>query len=150
MSDIQDYVINQPLETQTFFALVDATARLVGVSEKYWHSRGLNGARIRLLVEIAKAGGSILPSTLANEIGVTRANISVLLVPLEKDGYIESSGHPEDGRKRRIVLAEKGERLLREELPGNRKVIASQMKGLNEEQMHELLRLFRKLQGGMD
>lgn len=146
MKDIQKYVTEQPLESQTFFALVDATAKLVGASEKYWFSKGLNGARIRLLVEIAKAGGSILPSMLAAKIGVTKANISVLLVPLEQQGYIRSSTHPEDGRKRRIILTPEGENLLWGELPGNRAVIGKEMAGLNEAEMRQLLLLLNKLQ----
>ncbi|RNB85146.1 MarR family transcriptional regulator [Brevibacillus fluminis] len=150
MTTIQQYVTNLPLETETFFALVDTTARLVGVSEKYWHQQGINGARIRLLVEIAKEGGTMLPSVLAERIGVTRANISVLLHPLEQGGYIRSSDHPEDGRKRRVELTEAGEKLLWDVLPENRKVVAAQMTGLDAAEMHELLRLFRKLQQGME
>lgn len=148
MNDIQRYVTELPLEARTFFSLVDATARLIGFSEKYWSSKGLNGARIRLLVEIAKAGGTILPSDLAARIGVTRANISVLLVPLEEAGYLTSSDHPEDGRKRIIVLAPEGERLLRDVLPGNRSVIASRMEALNDEEKVQLLTLLGKLQKG--
>lgn len=148
MENIQQYVTQQPLEVKAFFALVDTTARLVGASEKYWFAKGLNGARIRLLGEIAKAGGSILPSALAARIGVTKANISVLLVPLEQLGYIRSASHPEDGRKRRIALTSEGESLLLDVLPGNRTVIAEQMRRLDEAEMRQLLALLNKLQGG--
>lgn len=147
MKDIQQYVTRQPVEVETFFELVDATARLIGISEKYWHSLGWNGARIRILVEIAKAGGAMLPSALAGRIGVTRANISVLLAPLENMGYIRSSGHPEDGRKRSVVLTEAGERLLMEALPGNRAVIAEQMSRLSGAELKQLSELLAKLQG---
>jgi DNA-binding MarR family transcriptional regulator len=148
MRDIQQYVTELPLESRMFFSLVDATARLIGFSEKYWSSKGLNGARIRLLVEIAKAGGTILPSVLASRIGVTKANISALLVPLEKLGYLASSDHPEDGRKRMIVLTPVGESLLWDVLPGNRSVIAARMKGLKEEEKRQLIALLGKLQEG--
>ncbi|MEK8132115.1 MarR family transcriptional regulator [Paenibacillus filicis] len=148
MKKIQEYVNNHSLEVQAFFALVDTTARLIGISEKYWHSLGLNGARIRLLVEIAKEGGSVLPSTLAGRIGVTKANISVLLGPLEQLGYIRSSSHPEDGRKRRIELSPEGERLLWEVLPGNREIIADQMKSLGESELRQLLAALHTLQKG--
>lgn len=146
MTDIHKYVTEQPLEVQTFFALVDTTARLIGVSEKYWNTKGMNGARIRILVEVAKAGGSILPSTLASRIGVTKANISVLLVPLEQFGYIRCTSHPEDGRKRTIELTPKGEGLLWEVMPGNRTVITEQLERLDETEMQQLLLLLGKLQ----
>jgi DNA-binding MarR family transcriptional regulator len=150
MKDIQQYVLQQPSEVGAFFELVDAAARVIGVSEKYWHSLGLNGARIRVLVEIAKAGGSILPSALAQRIGVTRANISVLLVPLEDRGYIHTSSHPEDGRRRRVVLTEEGKQLLLDVLPGNREVITAQMKRLSPEELELLSRLLAKLQEGAE
>ncbi|MBB6670436.1 MarR family winged helix-turn-helix transcriptional regulator [Cohnella nanjingensis] len=150
MKEIQRYVTLQPLEVETFFAMVDATAALIGVSEKYWHAQGLNGARIRMLVEIAKAGGVILPSDLAARIGVTKPNVSVLLAPLEEAGYIQSSSHPEDGRKRRIALTAEGERLLFEALPGNRAVVSERMGRLSEPEMRQLLALFAKLREEAD
>ncbi|RCX15386.1 DNA-binding MarR family transcriptional regulator [Fontibacillus phaseoli] len=143
--NIQKYVTEQPLEVRAFFALVDTTAHLVAASEKYWASKSLNGARIRILVEIAKAGGNILPSVLAGRIGVTKANISAMLIPLEQLGYIHTSSHPEDGRKRRIFLSPEGERLLLEEMPGNRETVAENMKSLDETEMKQLLSLLHKL-----
>ncbi|NBD25780.1 MarR family winged helix-turn-helix transcriptional regulator [Paenibacillus glycinis] len=146
MTDIRNYVAEQPLAVRTFFALVETTAGLVGASERYWSANGTNGARIRILVEIAKAGGAILPSELAGRIGVTKANVSVLLTPLEELGYIHSTSHPEDGRKRRIVLSPEGERILSDLLPGNRATIEGRMKGLEEAEMKQLFALLRKLQ----
>ncbi|WP_410771447.1 MarR family winged helix-turn-helix transcriptional regulator [Fontibacillus sp. BL9] len=143
--NIQKYVLEQPLEVRTFFALVDTTAHLVAASEKYWFSKQLNGARIRILVEIAKAGGNILPSVLAGRIGVTKANISAMLIPLEQLGYIVTSSHPEDGRKRRIVLSPEGEQLLLDVMPGNRETVADHMKSLDEAEMKQLLSLLHKL-----
>lgn len=143
--DIQNYVTNQPLEVQTFFAMVDTTAHLVAASEKYWVSKNLNGARIRILVEIAKAGGNILPSVLAGRIGVTKANISAMLIPLEQLGYIHTASHPEDGRKRCIILSAEGERLLHDVMPGNRETITENMKSLDKEELKQLLSLLHKL-----
>lgn len=145
MSDLQQYVLDPPLHTQAFFALVDTTAHLVGVSEKYWSSQGLNGARIRVLVEISKEGGTILPSKLAQKIGVTKPNISTLLVPLEKDGFISRSGHPEDGRKSVIAITAEGRELLHKHLPENRREIAEKMKSLSEAELNQLLSLLHKL-----
>ncbi|THF81638.1 MarR family winged helix-turn-helix transcriptional regulator [Cohnella fermenti] len=149
MDDLQRYVLEQPVEVEAFFAMVDTTAELIGVSEKYWSSQGINGARIRILVEIAKAGGAILPSVLAERIGVTKANISVLLAPLERQGYIRSADDPEDGRKRRVLLTEVGERLLLDALPGNRLTIGKRMTKLSADELKQLLSLLRKLRGDL-
>lgn len=128
--------------------MVGATAGTVAVSEKYWQVQGLNGARIRVLVEIAKHGGSILPSLLAERIAVTKANISLLLTPLEKDGYITRAAHAQDGRKTVISLTEAGKRLLLEQLPGNRKAVAAVMNRLDEPELQLLLELLNKLSRG--
>lgn len=128
--------------------MVGATAGTVAVSEKYWQAQGLNGARIRVLVEIAKHGGSILPSLLAERIAVTKANISLLLTPLEKDGYITRAAHAQDGRKTVISLTEAGKRLLLEQLPGNRKAVAAVMNRLDEPELQLLLELLNKLSRG--
>ncbi|WP_341347550.1 MarR family transcriptional regulator [Paenibacillus sp. FSL H3-0469] len=148
MDDLQKFVTELPLANELFFALVEATAGTVAVSEKYWQAQGLNGARIRVLVEIAKHGGTMLPSLLAARIGVTKANISLLLTPLEKDGYITRAGHAHDGRKTVISLTEAGGRLLMEQLPGNREAVAAVMNRLDETELHLLLELLNKLVRG--
>lgn len=148
MDDLQKVVLELPLENEVFFALIGATAGAVAVSEKYWQSQGLNGARIRVLVEIAKHGGTILPSLLAERIGVTKANISLLLIPLEKDGYITRAAHAQDGRKTVISLTEAGKRLLMEQLPGNREAVAAVMNRLDEPELKLLLELLNKLSRG--
>lgn len=145
MDDLQQYVLNLPLHNEVFFALVGTTAHVVGGSEKYWQLQGLNGARIRVLVEIAKQGGEILPSLLAEKIGVTKANISLLLIPLEKDGYITRGAHALDGRKTVITLTAAGQTLLKKQLPGNREAVAAVMKRLDEEELRQLLYLLNKL-----
>lgn len=145
MNDLQRYVSMQPREVEAFFAMVETTAELVAVSEKYWSSRGINGARIRILVEIAKAGGSILPSALAACIGVTKANVTVLLAPLEREGYVRSESDPQDGRKRRILLTDRGEKLLLDELPGNRSAVTKRMGELSDDEQQLLISLLRKL-----
>ncbi|MEK3700078.1 MarR family transcriptional regulator [Paenibacillus sp. FSL R10-2199] len=145
MDALQKYVLELPLHNEVFFAMVGATAHAVAVSEKYWQAQGLNGARIRVLVEIAKHGGAILPSLLAERIGVTKANISLLLTPLDKDGYISRADHAKDGRKTVISITEAGRALLSEQLPGNREAVAGVMKRLDDTELHQLLGLLNKL-----
>lgn len=124
---------------------METTASAVAVSEKYWQLHGLNGARIRILVEIAKHGGSILPSALAERIGVSKANISLLLSPLEKEKYITRAGHAEDGRKTVISITEQGQTLLLKHLPENRQAVAEVMSRLDGEELCQLMRLLGKL-----
>ncbi|AIQ52650.1 MarR family winged helix-turn-helix transcriptional regulator [Paenibacillus sp. FSL R7-0331] len=143
--DLHKLVLEQPPATEAFFTLVETTANAVAVSEKYWQAHGLNGARIRILVEIAKHGGSILPSALAEKIGVSKANISLLLSPLEKEAYIARAGHAEDGRKTVISITEQGQSLLLEHLPENRQAVAEVMNRLDEQELRQLMRLLGKL-----
>ncbi|MNS75790.1 putative HTH-type transcriptional regulator [compost metagenome] len=150
MKDLQEYVIDLPLHNLVFFTLVETTAKLVDVSEKYWQSKGLNGARIRILVEIMKEGGTLLPSTLAKKIGVTKSNISLLLSPLENEGYIRREPHPEDGRKWVISITREGQNLLLQYLPENRQGITEKMQVLEDQELTQLLALLNKLKKGKD
>jgi len=145
VKDLQDYVLDLPLPNRAFFALVETTAKLVDVSEKYWQARGINGARIRILVEIMKEGGTVLPSTLARKIGVTKSNISLLLTPLENEGYLRREAHPLDGRKWVISITPEGQSLLLLHLPDNRQCVAAKMQALDEQELHQLLMLLHKL-----
>lgn len=145
MEDLQKYVLERPLPTEAFFTLVETTANVVAVSEKYWQAHGLNGARIRVLVEIAKEGGEILPSVLAEKIGVTKANISLLLSPLEKYGYITRASHAMDGRKTVISITTEGRTLLSKHLPDNRLAVAGKMNKLDAGELSQLIYLLKKL-----
>ena len=145
MKDLQDFVTDLPLQQQVFFALVEATAKLVDVSEKYWQAQGLTGARIRILVEIMKEGGTVLPTTLAHKIRVTKANVSLLLSPMEQDGLIRRDPHPTDGRKWVVSITGEGQSLLLLHLPENRQRIAEGLKGLDEHELEQLLLLLAKL-----
>jgi DNA-binding MarR family transcriptional regulator len=145
MKDLQQYVLDMPLHATVFFSLVETTAALVEVSEKYWQSKGSNGARIRILVEMMKEGGMILPSALAHKIGVSKANISLLLSPLENDGLIRREQHPTDGRKSVLTITAEGQSLLLRYLPENRQQIAAKMQALEEHELQQLLLLLNKL-----
>ncbi|MGG4094440.1 MarR family winged helix-turn-helix transcriptional regulator [Paenibacillus lautus] len=145
LDDLQQYVLDLPLPTLAFFTLVETTAKLVDVSESYWKSQGLNGARIRILVELMKEGGTMLPSKLAQKIGVTKPNISLLLTPLEHEGLIRREPHPRDGRKSVITITSEGQRLLIHNLPENRQRISDKMNVLTEPELKQLLGLLQKL-----
>ncbi|WP_301171802.1 MarR family winged helix-turn-helix transcriptional regulator [Brevibacillus nitrificans] len=146
--DLQQYVQDLPMPSTVFFALVETTAKLVDHSEKYWQSQGLTGARIRILVEIMKEGGSILPSMLAERIGVSKANISLLLGPLESEQWIRREPHAVDGRKTVITITAAGQNVLLKHLPGNRQRIEDSMRALDETEQRQLLSLLNKLRRG--
>ena len=136
------------MPSTVFFALVETTAKLVDHSEKYWQSQGMSGARIRILVEIMKEGGSILPSMLAERIGVSKANISLLLGPLESEQWIRREPHAVDGRKTVIIITAAGQKVLLKHLPGNRQRIEDSMRALDETEQRQLLFLLNKLRRG--
>lgn len=146
--DLQQYVLDLPLPNTVFFALVEATAKLVDLSDRYWQSQGLHGARVRILVELMKEGGTLLPSLLANKIGVTKANVSLLLTPLEQDGLIRREPHPSDGRKWVVSITAAGQTFLLRHLPENRQRVADAMNALNTQELHQLLALLAKLKNG--
>lgn len=82
---------------------------------------------------------------LARKIGVTKSNISLLLIPLEHEGLIIRASHPQDGRKTVISITSEGQSILLKHLPENRQQIAEKMNVLNEQELQQLLVLLNKL-----
>ena len=82
------------------------TQRIGALNENYL-ARGRPLGEARLIFEIGLAGGSDL-SVLRQRLGLDSGYMSRLLRSLEKQGIIEVSKAPGDGRARRVLIAAKG------------------------------------------
>jgi DNA-binding MarR family transcriptional regulator len=91
---------------------------------------------------------ALLPSEVAEKIGVTRATVTGLLDGLERDGFVQRKAHPEDRRAVTVALTTKGRCFLDELLPGHYRRIAGLMANLDEDERKELVRLLAKVAAG--
>lgn len=90
--------------------------------------------------------GPRTPAELADAAGVTRATMTGLIDTLERDGYVKREPDPDDRRMMSVLLTSRGEKFMREFLPGHFKAIASIMSTLTETERKTLVRLLVKVQ----
>lgn len=92
----------------------------------------------------------LLPSEVAEKIGVTRATVTGLLDGLERDGFVRRKAHPDDRRAVTVALTAKGRTFLDDLLPGHYRRIAGLMANLDEDERKELVRLLTKVAAATD
>lgn len=68
-----------------------------------------------MILEVQEKG--LMPSELANSLGVTQATVSGLIRGLEESGHIKRLDHASDGRSCVVTLTEKGRRFMTEVRP---------------------------------
>lgn len=77
----------------------------------------LSPGRYTLLVILRKSPAGLMPSEIAQKVGVTQATISGLINSLEKAQLVERKTHEKDGRSFVIKLTDKGESVMKEIAP---------------------------------
>lgn len=107
---------------------------------------GITHARMRLLGALYFGGPQIM-SSLSEELGVTRRNVTALVDALEGEGLVSRSSHPTDRRATVIELTEAGERKARITHEIYRKLVSELFETLSEEDRRELLRIIGLLKG---
>ncbi len=99
-----------------------------------------------LLGADAGTPGPRTPAELADAAGVTRATMTGLVDTLERDGYVTREPDPVDRRMMSVRLTAKGDKFLREFLPGHFKVTAAILSTLTEAERKTFVQLLVKVQ----
>lgn len=94
-------------------ALRKATRRVSQLYDAVLAPCGLKVSQYSILVHIARAGTPSM-TDLARAMVLDRSALAHNLKPLERDGYVQTSRDPLDGRSRRVALTEKGRAKLTE------------------------------------
>jgi DNA-binding MarR family transcriptional regulator len=102
--------------------------------------RGLTYARMRLLGTL-HCGGPQIMSSISDELGVTRRNVTALVDALEDEGLVRRQPHPTDRRATVIELTPEGERTTGAMYDEHRQAVAELFADLSEEDQRELIRL---------
>jgi DNA-binding MarR family transcriptional regulator len=105
---------------------------------------------VMMMLERPCVSNGMLPSEIADKLGVTRATVTGLLDGLEKDSLISRHMHPDDRRAFCIELTDKGRDFLAKLLPDHYKRIAGLMAHLDDEERSQLVALLSKVSLGQD
>jgi DNA-binding MarR family transcriptional regulator len=143
-----DTVGSKPLAEGSALRLVDEFAAFGPPYMKWVRSRlgegGISYARMRLLGAL-HCGGPQIMSSISDELGVTRRNITALVDALEEEGLVQRKPHPTDRRATIIELTPKGFETTDSMYEGHREAVAELFTDLSEEDLSELVRLLGSL-----
>lgn len=132
---------NRNLSVITWIRLVRVVQRISHAGTEQIERHGLSGAQFDVLAQIAAKEGQ-LQQDIAQELLVTKGNISQLLAKLERDKFIERR---QEGRANHLFLTEKGRALVAQILPKHDAFITEHMQKLSPDELRQLLALLRKL-----
>jgi DNA-binding MarR family transcriptional regulator len=143
-----DTVNSGPVVEESSLRLVDEFAGFGPAYMKWVRSRlqerGMTYARMRLLGTLHCNGPQIMTS-ISDELGVTRRNVTALVDALEEEGLVRRRPHPTDRRATVIEMTEQGEQTMDRMYDEHRAEVAELFRDLSEEDRRELVRLLGSL-----
>ncbi len=137
-----------PAAEESSLQLVDELAAFGPAYMKWVRSRlrgrGMTYARMRLLGALHCNGPQIMTS-ISDELGVTRRNVTALVDALEEEGLVRRKPHPTDRRATVIEMSGQGAETMERIYDEHRAEVAELFSGLTEENRRELVRVLGSL-----
>ena len=134
---------SEPVAEGSALRLVDEFAAFGPCYMKWVRSRlgegGISYARMRLLGAL-HCGGPQIMSSISDELGVTRRNVTALVDALEEEGLVRRKPHPTDRRAIVIELTEQGFETTNSMYERHRAAVAELFSDLSEKDRAELTR----------
>lgn len=139
-----DAIERETVVGESLLRLVDEFAAFGPLYLKWVRSRlqdgGMTYARMRLLGALHCKGPQIM-SSISDELGVTRRNVTALVDALEEEGLLRRKPHPTDRRATVIEMTDRGELTMDRVYDEHRAAVAELFAGLEEEDRRELARM---------
>jgi DNA-binding MarR family transcriptional regulator len=101
-------------------------------------------ARMRLLGALHCSGSQIMTS-ISDELGVTRRNVTALVDALEEEGLVRRRPHPTDRRATVIEMTSQGEQMMDRIYDEHRAAVGELFAELSEEDREDLSRMLGTL-----
>jgi DNA-binding MarR family transcriptional regulator len=132
--------------------LLRVSKRLLAHFHQRFEAQDLSPGKYSVLMELLAlgGGGALMPSELAERIGVTRPTITGLVDGLVKQGLVERAAAANDRRAVRVRLTRAGKRRMGSLLPGQFAAMASIVDGLSKRDRATLRRLLGSIEEKMD
>lgn len=118
--------------------------------DTYFSQYNLSSGRFIILQLLFQNQAGLMPSDLAEKVGVTQATISGLINNLSKSGLLERIQHEQDGRAFVIKLTAQGHELLSKLQPDFYSKISKLMQTLTPEEQKLYSQLSQKLISAVD
>lgn len=113
--------------------------------DQFFSQFNLSSGRYTLMVLLHKIPEGLMPSEIAQKVGVTQATISGLINSLEKAELVKRTTHEKDGRSFVIILTDKGRDLMDKILPVYHEKISHFWSEFDETEKHQLNSLMERM-----
>lgn len=132
-----------------WFEVVRAHAACVRVLSERCREVGLTLPQHDVLARLL-ADGSLRQNDLADRLFVTKSNVTALLSRMERDGLVQRSPDPEDGRAKRVSMTPTGEQRVRASLDRQREVAAGMIAQLTPEECAAMGDMMRRVRAYLE
>lgn len=161
LESAKDFPDLDPSAAEAFLHLLRTGDDVFGIAEENLANHGISQGRFCVMMLLWRGSescaakllgadtcvpGPRTPAELADAAGVTRATMTGLVDTLERDGFVKRIPDTNDRRMMSVKLTQKGERFLRNFLPGHFKATGALMATLSEAERKTLVRLLTKIQ----
>jgi DNA-binding MarR family transcriptional regulator len=130
------------LANTLWLQLIRTVQRVSRAGGEKLRERGLSAAQFELLAQVYTKSGQV-QQDLAEELGVTKGNISQLISKLEAEGLLERTAQ---GAAFTLSLTRTGQKLMQEMLPDYTSFVKAQFASLSTVELEQLHTLLTKLE----
>jgi len=106
--------------------------------ERYTEENGMQKNQHKLLLTLSRLGPEACQRDLAESMHITPAAVAVTLKKLEKAGIVEKMISEKDNRYNRIIITEKGEKIVKESYEMFRAIDTQAFEGFSEKELEQL------------
>jgi DNA-binding MarR family transcriptional regulator len=111
---------------------------------------GLSTATFNVLLELFRAGGSLSPCDIGEQLSVTRGTVTGLLDSLERQRLVRRTPHPKDRRMLLIELTDEGRTILDRLMPEHFQGMCDLLACLSESERKAFAGVLAKIQDHLD
>jgi DNA-binding MarR family transcriptional regulator len=111
---------------------------------------GLSTATFNVLLELFRAGGSLSPCDIGEQLSVTRGTVTGLLDSLERQRLVRRTPHPKDRRMLLIELTDEGRAILDRLMPEHFQGMCDLLACLSESERKAFAGVLAKIQDHLD
>jgi DNA-binding MarR family transcriptional regulator len=134
---------------EAVFALRIASQQAENAITEWLADTAGSPARYQILMLLWAATGRGVPhKDIVAAMGVTRATVSELMAALEREGFVRSSGDPDDRRQLLATLTSRGEAVMSKALEVNKARLRRVFASLSSAELTELTALLQRVREG--
>jgi DNA-binding MarR family transcriptional regulator len=134
---------------EAVFALRIASQQAENAITEWLADTAGSPARYQILMLLWAATGHGVPhKDIVAAMGVTRATVSELMAALEREGFVRSSGDPDDRRQLLATLTSRGEAVMSKALEVNKARLRRVFGSLSSAELTELTALLQRVREG--